>query len=142
MAEHHRGGHEGGGRGKQTSGQERASVRDYMLTLSSGGREGGGQGEHHGKGDGSHREELRDDLTDIHHDRKKLEEADTPEERKKAQKELNKDEGGLKKDWGKDMPEHAGEAHHGGGGGGRGKSILLPVCAFSSARNSVRVCGD
>ena len=50
-----------------------------------------------------------------------MREADTPEEKEKARKQLAESEKELKQDWGPNMPKGAGEAHHGGGGhGGRG----------------------
>ena len=93
-----RGGHHGGGRG---------------------GHEGPGRGGGH-QGDGSHRQELREDMTDVHHARDELREADTDKERKEAREKLQDAQGELKKDWGPGMPKHAGEGHRGGGGGGGG----------------------
>lgn len=52
-----------------------------------------------------------------------MREADTPEEKEKARRELEQSQKELKKDWGPDMPKDAGEGHRGGRGeheGGRG----------------------
>lgn len=57
-------------------------------------------------------------MTDVHHDRAALKDADTKQEKEQAQQKLQQDEGTLKKDWGPGEPKGAGEAHHGGGGRG------------------------
>lgn len=96
----------------------------------------GGRGGHGGDHDGGgKRGELRDDMTDIHQDRGTLKNADNPEERQDARKELREDQQELREDWGKGMPKHKkeggrdddgpGERRHGGGDdddgpGGRG----------------------
>jgi hypothetical protein len=52
-------------------------------------------------------------MTDVHHARDELRDADNEKERKEAREKLQNAEQELKKDWGPGMPKHAGEGHHG-----------------------------